>query len=68
MNDIQLAVRCFMMQSSIGQIKIMNELGYNKDFDYNLRFNENNLLFVKWLKENNKVQDFIDKCKTMYND
>lgn len=66
MNDIQLAVRGFMTQSSVGQIQIMRDLGYTEYFDYNISIQKNNMLFIEWLKKENKVQDFIDKCKIMY--
>jgi hypothetical protein len=66
MNDIQLAVRGFMTQSSVGQIQIMRDLGYTEDFDYNISIQKNNMLFIEWLKRENKVKDFVDKCKIIY--
>lgn len=65
LTDIQLAVRGFMMQSSVLQFKIMEKHGF-KTYDHNISIIKNQTLFAKYLKDNNKSKEFIDECKLLY--
>jgi hypothetical protein len=65
LTDKQKAVRGFMMQSSVSQFKIMEKHGFTT-YNHNISIIKNQVLFVRYLKDNNKSQEFIDECKLLY--
>ena len=60
LTNIQLAIRAYMKLAGIEQIVIQKLVGYENKTQLNISIQKNNELFMKWLKDNNKKEEFIN--------